>query len=536
VNDLVLKNAIIIDGSGTSGYPGHIAISGRRISEISIDGRVPSGTEVLDVYGLSVSPGFIDMHSHSDLAVVQGGDHSAKLAQGVTTELCGQDGLSIAPRPARNDSAMPPLVEALYGSLDAAPGKWESVGDYLDLIDSDAPNNVAALIGLGTIRAAVMGFDDREPTKSETQQMRAAVRAGMEQGALGVSTGLTYAPGSYASTAELIELCREVAALGGFHDTHQRSYGVGAYEGYEEMVEISLASGCALHLAHAEIDFPLNAGRDRDLLRLIDEAERRGVDISFDILPYELANTSLAAMLPGWAHAGGPAETLRLLGESESRERLRHTLEVTGSDGAFGIPMGWELYEIGSRPASTEWVGWTVRAAADELGIAPSEFFFDTLVEDQLGTMTLIHMGHEAHIRNMMQHSAFMASSDAILTGEKPHPRGWGAFPRFLGHYARDLGILRMEECVAHMTSRPAARLRLIDRGLITPGYFADLVVFDAATILDTATYGEPKRAPIGIPHVLVNGALSIRDGVATGARAGGAIRRGRDTYAGSSA
>lgn len=532
MNDLVLTDARIADGTGTAAVRGHVAIHDGRITEVSLAlENVPSARERVDVSGLMVAPGFIDIHAHSDMAVIQGGDLAAKISQGVTTELGGQDGLGLAPMRRDADAPLPQFVEALYGRPEDARYEWESVGDYLDLIDRGSPTNMAYLVPLGTVRALVMGYENRPPEPAELEMMRAEVRKGMGEGALGVSTGLTYAPGSFATTYELTELCTVVAELGGFLDTHHRSYGRRAYEAYEEMIAIAEASGCALQLAHAEINYPENAGRDRDLIRLIDEARRRGVDVTYDFLPYDQANTLLASMLPSWVHSYRPKQIIELLAEPTSRARICHEMEEIGSDGASGIPMGWELYEISSRPTKKEWIGMTIAAAAAASGMPPADLFCEVLIEDQLNTLTLIHSGHEDHVRNMMQHAAFHACSDAVLCGDKLHPRAYGTFPRYLGHYSRELGLLRMEECIAHMTSLPAARLRLKRRGLVAEGYAADIVVFDPETVADTATYENPTSHAVGIQHVLVNGRFAMRDTVVSEVRSGHALRRGRDTY-----
>lgn len=531
-HDLVFLNASVVDGSGTSAFIGHVAVTGERITAVSYDrDDVPSGRETIDLDGLTLSPGFIDMHSHSDMAVIEPGDLAAKIAQGVTTEVAGQDGLGLAPMHRGSDIPLPRLVEILYGDVNAVDVQWETVGEYLDLLDRGAPTNSAYLVPHGTVRALVMGYDEREPTADELAEMCAEVRKGMIEGAVGMSTGLGYAPGSFAKRDELVALCTVVAELGGFHDTHQRSYGRGCYEGYEEVIEISEASGCSLQLAHAEIDFPENLGRDRDLMRLIDDATARGVDVTFDILPYDQAATMLAAFLPGWVHAKGPDGMLELLRDPAARERIRIDMEEVGSEGAYFVPMGWDVYEIAARSSSDEFIGMRITEAAAARGVSPSDLYFDVLVEDELNAMSLMHMGHEDHVRRMMQHRAFMACSDGGLRGNKPHPRGWGTYPRYLGKYVRELGLLRLEECVAHMTSVPATRLRLRDRGQIAEGWFADLVVFDAATVADTATYDVPRSAPVGIPHVLVNGKFAVRDGEVHEVRSGRAMRRGRDTY-----
>jgi N-acyl-D-amino-acid deacylase len=534
MNDYVLTDASIVDGSGSSAYRGHVAVRAGRISELVPHGQpVPSAATTIDCDGKTVTPGFIDMHAHSDLAVLGDHGHMAKVAQGVTLEVCGQDGLSYAPVDDHSLEHLQGQLAAWNETPDGLDWNWRSVDEYLTRVDGGAPVNLAYLVPQGSVRLLAVGDEQRPATDAELDTMRRLVAEAMEQGAVGISSGLTYAPSSYADTQELIELARVAGSLGGFYAPHHRSYGRGALEAYEEMVHVCRVSGCGLHLAHAVIDFPENAGRDRDLLRLIDGALNEGIEVTFDTYPYLAANTRLGAMMPGWVHSGGDGAAIERLSDPATRDRIRHEMEVVGSDGAFGVPMGWELFEISGvrSEANRRWVGKTVTEAAAEAGQAPADFYFDLLIEDEMDTLTLIHMGHEEHVRNCMQHRAHTVGSDGVLVGDKPHPRGWGTFPRYLGHYSRDLGLLRLEECVAHMTSVPAARLRLRDRGLVAPGYAADLVVLDAQAVADQTSYDDPRRHPVGIEHVMVNGALTLRDGARTDALPGKAMRRGRDTH-----
>src|SRR5690606_2542680 len=402
-------------------------------------------------------------------------------------------------------------------------------GEYLDRLDRQGTAvNAAYLVPQGTVRILAMGWADRPPSDDELAAMKRLVAEGMEQGAVGMSSGLTYTPGMYASGTELAELCRVVAAYGGYYCPHHRSYGAGALEAYAEMVELAREAGCPLHLAHATMNFAPNAGRGRDLLDLLDAAIAEGADITLDTYPYTPGSTTLAAMLPSWAGEGGPEATLARLADPAETARIRHTMEVEGSDGCHGVPIEWDTIEISgvSAPELEPYVGRTIADSAAERGEEPFAVAHRLLVADRLGTAILQHVGHEENVRTIMRHPVHTAGSDGLLQAAKPHPRAYGTFPRYLGHYSRDLGLLTLEECVAHLTPRPAARLRLPDRGLIREGHRADLVLFDPDTVADTATFDDPRSLPEGIPHVLVSGRPVIRDGRRTDVLAGRSVRR----------
>jgi N-acyl-D-amino-acid deacylase len=401
---------------------------------------------------------------------------------------------------------------------------WTTLSEYLkELERRGVSQNVASFIGATTIREYVIGLEDKKPTPRQLDEMRALVRQEMEAGALGIGSSLIYAPAFYASTEELIELCRVVAAHGGYYCPHHRSYGAGALAAYEEMIEVSRASGCALHLAHATMNFPPNRGRAGALLDLID---RSGCDVTLDTYPYLPGATSLSALLPGWAFEGGADAVRERLRDPSARERIRVVMEETGSDGAHGVPIDWAAIEVNGvrHPANAGLLG-AVADVARRVGRAPFDVFADLLLADDLGTSCLMHVGDEANVRTIMRHPGHTGGSDGLLTGERPHPRAYGTFPRYLGHYVRELGVLTLEECVAHLTSRPARRLRLADRGLVREGYAADLVLFDPVTVADRSTYADPRRTPDGIPYVLVNGEFVIDDGRRTDALPGRAIR-----------
>lgn len=442
----------------------------------------------------------------------------------MTLEVLGQDGLSYAPVDDRTLAEVRRAITGWNGHGDDIDFDWRTVGGYLDRLDRAHGGrgiavNAAYLVPQGTVRMYALGWEDRPATASELNRMRRLVAEGLEQGAVGMSSGLTYTPGMYAPDAELTELCRVVAAYGGYYCPHHRSYGAGALRAYEEMVALTREAGCALHLAHATMNFGVNRGRAPELLALLDEALEQGSDISLDTYPYTPGSTTLVAVLPSWAGEGGPEAVLARLGDDGTAERVRHHLEVVGSDGCHGVPVEWDTIEIAgvTDPGLAEFVGRRLDSWATARRL---------LLDDRLGTTILQHVGHEENVRAIMRHRVHTGGSDGILQGLKPHPRAYGTFPHYLGRYVRELGVLSLEECVAHLTSRPAARLRLPDRGLVREGYVADLVLFDPTTVAAGATYATPRTLPVGIPHVLIDGRFVMEDGQRTDILAGRAVRR----------
>ncbi|MEU3335692.1 N-acyl-D-amino-acid deacylase family protein [Streptomyces sp. NPDC002144] len=533
MEELVIRDADVVDGSGEPSYRADVVIDHGRIVSIVKEAAAagclrPKAVRELDAEGLVLSPGFIDMHAHSDLALLRDPDHSAKAAQGVTLEVLGQDGLSYAPVDDRTLAEVRSAITGWNGHGDDIDFDWRSVGEYLDRLDRGIAVNAAYLVPQGTVRMLAVGWEDREATPEELDRMRQLVAEGMEQGAVGMSSGLTYTPGMYAKDAELTELCRVVASYGGYYCPHHRSYGAGALEAYEEMVALTREADCSLHLAHATMNFGVNKGRAPELLSLLDEALAAGADITLDTYPYTPGCTTLVAMLPSWASEGGPEAVLRRLEDDDTAEHVRHDLEVVGSDGCHGVPIEWDTIEISgvTDPGLADFVGRTVRQSADARGEAPWTTARRLLLADRLGSTILQHVGHEENVRQIMRHRVHTGGSDGILRGTKPHPRAYGTFPRYLGRYVRELGVLSLEECVAHLTSRPAARLRLPDRGLVREGYRADLVLFDPATVAPGATFEEPRTLPTGIPYVFVDGKFVIEDGRRTDVLAGRAVRR----------
>jgi len=529
--DLVVRGGTVVDGLGNPPVEADVVVAGGRISALVPRGTRVDAGEVLDADGLTVTPGFVDMHSHSDVRILAEPDHPARLLQGVTTEVLGQDGLSYAPV---DDATLARLRTQLKGWNDDPPGfdwSWRSVGDYLDRLDGRVAVNTAYLVPQGTVRLLVVGADDRPASPDELRRMRAVVRQSLAEGAVGMSSGLTYVPGMYADTDELVALNEVVAQAGGYFCPHHRNYGSRVLESYGECLEIARRTGVALHLAHCHVSFPVNAGRVGELVSMLDEAAAAGVDVSFDSYPYLAAMTSLHAVLPGWAQSGGTEDQLARLADPAARARIVHELDVVGTDGNQGLPVDWSTVVVsgmGGAPGYPDVVGRSVADSARERGVAPAELCLDLVAASRFGASCLMYVGIEEHVRTLMRHPRHTVGSDGILVGDRPHPRGWGTFPRVLGRYVREEGVLDLVEAVRHMTSSAADRIGAPDRGRIAAGAAADLVVLDPETVLDLATYEDPRRGPAGIPHVIVNGAVAVRDGHLTGSRSGRVVRRTR--------
>ncbi|HUG30783.1 MAG TPA: D-aminoacylase [Candidatus Limnocylindria bacterium] len=523
--DVVIRHGSIIDGLGAPAVRGDIAIDGDRIVAVG-PGLSADAREVVDADGLAVAPGFIDLHAHADLGLLADGRWQSSLDQGVTTLVIGQDGLGLAPL---NDRAVAIRRElrGINGDPDVVSWTWRTFAEYLARMEGRIGPNVAAMVPHGTIRLVVMGEDDRPPTESELVEMQALVMRSMQQGAFGLSAGLTYAPATFADDEELVALCREIAPFGGFYQPHHRNYGEWAIREFAASIEIGRRAGVPVHLTHAHLSFPVNAGRAHELLSLVDEARAAGHDVTLDSYPYLAGATYLGAFLPSWAQVGGPDGVVARLGDPAARARIAGEM-VRGCDGLQGIPVDWSLITVAGvdSPAMSAVVGKSIDELAAAWGTSAFDAFCRLLVDDRMGTMALLTVGHEDNVRAIMAHPMHMPASDGIVIGQRPHPRAWGTFARFLGVYVRELGLVPLEEMVRKMTSAPARRLGLVDRGVLQRGMAADIVVFDPRTIIDRATYAEPKRPPEGVDAVLVNGAFVRRDGRSLDPRSGRVLRR----------
>lgn len=526
--DLVIRGGRVVDGSGSPWFRADVGLRGDRI--VAVGRELGAAKRVLEIDDLVIAPGFVDMHTHSDVQILATPAHDPKVRQGVTMEVLGQDGLSLAPV----DDRVLELLRSMLAAWNDEPAgfdwSWRTTAEYLDRLDQGVAVNAAYLAPHGTIRMVVMGEDDRAPTGDELTEMKSHVAKAMAEGAVGLSAGLTYAPALYATDDELVELCSVMRGTGGYYAPHHRNYGLHAIKAYADSIEIGRRAGVPVHLTHAHLGFACNKGRGPELLELVDDARAEGIDVTLDTYPYTAGSTYLSAYLPSWLHAGGPQALIERLRDESLRERIRVELEETGSDLLFDLTIDWSVMVISGvkTDANRDLVGLSVADAALRRDKRPIDLCCELLVEEELAVPSLAFIGNEENVRTIMTHPAHMPGSDGILVGDLPHPRGWGTFPRYLAEYVRNLGVLTLEDAVRKMTSLPAQRLGLADRGLVRPGMAADLVVFDPDGVADTATYEEPRRYPEGIPHVLVNGKFVVEEGDRTDELPGRAMRRGQ--------
>jgi len=560
---ILFKSASVVDGTGhTPAYQANVYVQNGTIHSIqpvdkasNTQSQSDGDIRIVDCEDgkWTLSPGFIDMHAHSDLSLLHTPKHLAKITQGVTTEVIGQDGISYSPV---TDYTMARIRKQIAGwnGNPTDPNffeRWRSVKEYLDVLDeSRIATNAAYLVPQGNLRMLVKGWDSAECSQGEIDTMKEHLHEAFRGGAVGMSSGLTYVPGMFADTAELTQLCRIVKQYGGYFCPHHRSYGKDAIQAYAEMLDLARKTGVRLHLTHATLNFPENADRVDELIAMIDKALEEGLDITLDTYPYLPGSTTLAALLPSWVASAD--NKLEILSDPVQLSKIRHQALVEGSDGCHGCTLDWDIIEIGGvqdPSLAPTYVGKTLGSIARYLNQDPFDVWISLLKADDFGTTIMQHAGHEANVRIIMRHRVHTGGSDGILTSSKPHPRGWGTFPRYIGHYHRDLrqGMSRdlhtstadqfarvepevifqggLEEVVAHLTGRAAAVLRLRDRGLVKEGYRADLVLFDADAIRDIATFAAPEVPAAGVRMVLVNGRVAVDEGQPTGERAGRTIR-----------
>ncbi len=528
----------MVDGSGRSSYRADVGIKNGRIMKIgSVDNEC---SELVDASGRVVAPGFIDMHSHSDYVLLVNPRAESKVRQGVTTEVIGNCGGSAAPMKGLAREMME-RRRSPYG-IDV---DWETFDDYLRRLEEGVAVNVATLVGHGTVRRCVMDLEERAPSQGELEEMKGLVEESMQDGAFGLSSGLVYPPGRYADTDELVELCRVVARHRGFYASHIRGERETMIEALEEAIDIGERAGVAVQVSHHPAKIGA-WGRSPETLAMMEEAATRGVDVTCDMHPYIGGSTGLSALLPPWAQAGGPERITERLKAPEDRERMRRDMieeKVPGPGPCGLVKRGmWEKMVISSYPE--DWpIGRTLADIASERSVDPFTAYFDLLEASGAAGGVVGFYYNEEDIRNVLRHPRSMIGSDGyalapygVLGSGRNHPRSYGTFPMVFRKYVRgasrpelmyDEGakVVSLEEAVMKMTSAPASRLRMGDRGLIEAGYWADIVVFDPDTMADTATYLNPYRYPVGVEHVFVNGVQVIRDGDHTGALPGKTLR-----------
>jgi N-acyl-D-amino-acid deacylase len=530
--DVLITNGRIVDGTGAPWFRGDLGISGDRIAAIGTLSGASAATTI-DASNLVVAPGFIDLLGQSEFNHLVDGRAASKILQGITTEVTGE-GSSIAPV---ND----PMIQ------DAAPNAnyfgvaqdWRTLADYFKRIEerSRTTVNVATFVGAGGIRNYVIGKDERPATAAELEEMKRLVAQAMEHGALGVSTSLQYVPDRFASTDEIVELAKVAARYGGVYFTHQRSEGVRLFESLDEVFAIAERADIPTEIWHLKAAYKASFGKMPEVLRRIEAARARGLDVTANQYPYTRASNGLDSCLPLWVREGGFEKTAARLRDPATRERVKRDMDDAnattwenqwyGANGGDGVMVSTVL-----DPSLRKYEGMTLTAIGKAMGKDPRDAVIDLVLADKGETSVVTAIMDEDDVRAALKHplvgvgtDSGAKAEDGKLAESKSHPRAWGSFPRILGRYVRDEKLLTLEEAIRKMTSKAATRVHLADRGVLRPGLAADLTVFDPATIRDVSTFDDPTHYSVGVKHVLVNGRRVVADGRITQERPGRVLR-----------
>jgi N-acyl-D-amino-acid deacylase len=530
--DLLITNARILDGTGNPGYAAHIGIVDGKIASVSRDISPSNTRRTIDAEGLTVCPGFIDAHSHDDaylLITPQGDD---KVRQGVTTDVIGNCGFSLAPITSEHRADLRKTL-AIMGGKYLPEEIWQlsSFNEFLTTLEgAHLGINVVPLVGHGTIRIAVIGFENRAPTGSELAAMKRLTAEAMRAGAFGLSSGLIYVPANYAGTDEVIELARIAGQFKGIYTTHMRNEGDQQMVAIDETLRIAAEAGIAAHISHHKVFGRNNWGQSKDTLKTLAAARAKGLQVTCDQYPYPAGSTILAAALPPHIQAQGPQTFAEKLKDPAVRQAVIDEIE-DGSDVPwenFIKGAGFENIIISVAPRHGQYIGKSIAQIAEIENKNPYDVFFNLLIEEGLEVIMLAFMMDEADIIRIMQDPITMIGTDGIpgFGAGKVHPRMIGTFPRILGRYVRQQGVIRLEEAVRKMTSLPAQTFGLYQKGILRPGLDADIVIFDPQTIIDRSTFDNPTQPPAGIHWVIVNGQVAAEHGQITGATSGQVLRR----------
>ena len=530
--DVLIRHGRVVDGTGAPWQMLDVGVRGDRIAAM---GKLDSASadREIDATGLVVAPGFIDLLGQSEFFLLVDNRAASKVYQGVTTEITGE-GSSIAPLNDEMTTAARPLFEHYGLAVD-----FRTLGEYFDRLMTRAHPaiNLGSFVGAGSVRDFVIGKEDRPATPQELERMQALVADAMAQGALGLSTSLQYVPDRFASTDELVALATPAARAGGVYFTHQRSESGRIDQSLDEVAAIAERAHIPAEIWHLKTAYRANWGRMPAVLRFLEQARARGLDITADMYPYTRASNGLDACLPIWVREGGVDKMVARLGDPAIRDRVRNDMadaqaagwenQWHGAGGGDGVMVASVL-----NPALRQYEGMTLTAIGKKMGKDPRDAVMDLVVADRGQTACILSIMDEADVRTALAHPLIAIGTDSEgraedgpLAGTSSHPRGWGSFPRFLGHYVRDERLVPLEEAVRRVTSRPAARVGLRDRGVLKPGLAADITVFDPATIRDVATFEAPNHYAVGVRHVFVNGRAILSDGHMTSERPGRVLR-----------
>lgn len=523
MTDLLIRGGSVVDGSGAPAFRADVAITNGKITDVgTVTGR--RAMRMIDARDRVVAPGFIDIHSHSDESMFVNSAMESALHQGVTLVVCGNCGGSAAPV----HGLAAEETDKEYARL-GITRTWSNFYEYVAAVEANGTAiNVCSFVGHGTLRMCVMGAEARPPTPAELADMRGLLGRALDEGAIGLASGLIYPPSAYGTTDELASLCEVVRARGGLYASHIRNEGAQLLDAVEENLEIGRRSGVRVQLSHHKASGQKNWGKVRGSVAKIEAARAAGLDVQADQYPYTASSTGLAVTIPNWVHEGGSAKLTERLRDGAVRTRIRDEDTETGR--------AWDRIVIARARHHPEYSGRSVAELAREAGKDPLEWTCDTLVLHEGAVDIIHHSMSEDDVRFVMAQPWIAIGSDSRanapygpLSFGKPHPRSYGTFPRVLGRYARDERVLSLEDAVRKMTSLTARHLRLQGRGEIRVGAWADLVVFDPSRVNDVATYDDPHRYAVGIEHVVVNGTLALDSGETTQERSGRFLCLGRD-------
>lgn len=540
--DLVIKNGEIIDGSGDKGFKGDIGIKDSKIAVVGNNIKEKS-RKTIDATGYVVSPGFIDIHGNSEWTLYKNNKGESKIRQGVTTELQGNCGFTAAPVRKEHYEDLIAFLEntTLLSDEEKSKWHWPRQADFIreELEERGLPFNIASLVGHGTIKVGVMGFEKRKPTPEEMNKMLELLRDELEEGLFGLSSGLMYEPSSYADRDELAELCKLVKEYGGIYSTHMRDEGRGLLDSVAESIDVAVKSGVSLLITHLKAGFRANWGKVKEAINMIDEARKSGVDVDFDVYPYTAYGSGLIDVIPPWFREQGMKHMVNLLKDEETRKRVIKDMQIDHAD--WENPLygsNWEDIQVATLKTekNKKYEGKNLAEIAEDMGVSPYEAIIKLLIEEQGAIKAIYFVMSEDDLELAMQHPRVMLSSDGRAVapyGElgrgAVHPRYYGTFPRILGRYVRERRLMTLEEAINKITYLPAKKIKLKKRGLLKEGYFADITIFNKDEVIDVATFEKPHQYPKGIEYVIVNGDIVVDKGEHTGILPGKVLNRKYD-------
>ena len=523
----LIKHGLIVDGNKTPAYEGDILIENEKILKISQDLN-EEADKVIDAKGRVICPGFIDTHSHSDLVILVNPYNEVKIRQGITTEVLGQDGISMAPLPQEHISSWRKNLAGLDGESDEIDWKYETTENYLKMMDYNGVGlNETYLVPHGNVRMEAMGLEDRPATKEEIQKMCEITERELKAGAIGLSTGLIYIPCAYSLTEEIIEMCKVVAKYDGVFVVHQRSEADTILTSMEEIIEIGKQSGVKVHFSHFKVCGKANWKYIPQVIELLEKAEKEGIIVSFDQYPYAAGSTMLGVVLPPWAHSGGTDKLIERLSDENERAKMKKDIAngIEGWDNFIEFAGIDQIYVTSVKTEKNkDTIGKSLLEIGKMRGKDPLDATFDLLKEEENAVGMVDFYGLEEHIIGFMKRDEQNVCTDGLLAG-KPHPRAYGSFPKILGRYVRELNVLTIEEAVYKMTKKAARSFSIKDRGELKEGYFADIVIFDKDTVSGCDDFINSMQYPTGIDYVIINGNCVVEEGKYNKIKAGKVLK-----------